>query len=40
LRELLRVQETTLAARREVERLAIERQRTVAALNQALGVTP
>ncbi len=40
LRELLRVQETTLAARRDVERLAIERQRTVAALNQALGVTP
>lgn len=40
LRELLRVQETTLAARREVERLATERERTVAALNQALGVTP
>lgn len=40
LRELLRVQESTLAARREVERLATERQRTVAALNQALGVTP
>jgi outer membrane protein TolC len=40
LRELLRVQESTLAARREVDRLATERQRTVAALNQALGVTP
>lgn len=38
--DLLRAQETTLAARREVERLAIERQRTIAALNQALGVTP
>jgi cobalt-zinc-cadmium efflux system outer membrane protein len=40
LRELLRVQDATLAAHREVERLATERQRTVAALNQALGVTP
>lgn len=40
LRELLRVQEATLAARREVERLSIERQRTVAAFNQALGVIP
>ena len=40
LRELIRVQESTLAARRDVERLAIERERTIAALNQALGVTP
>lgn len=40
LRELLRVQDATLAAHREVEHVATERQRTVAALNQALGVTP
>ena len=40
LRDLLRVQEASLAARREVERLEIERQRTTAALNQALGETP
>lgn len=40
LRELIRIQESTLAARREIERLEIERARTVAALNQALGVTP
>jgi outer membrane protein TolC len=40
LRDLLRVQETTLGARRDVQRLAIEAQRTVAALNQALGETP
>jgi cobalt-zinc-cadmium efflux system outer membrane protein len=40
LRELLRVQESTLAARRDVERLGIERQRTIAARNQALGETP
>jgi outer membrane protein, heavy metal efflux system len=40
LRELLRIQESTLAARRDLERLRIERERTVAARNQALGVTP
>lgn len=40
LRELLRVQETTLGARRDAQRLAIEEKRTVAALNQALGETP
>jgi outer membrane protein TolC len=40
LRELLRVQEATIAARRNVERLGIERERTTAARNQALGVIP
>jgi outer membrane protein TolC len=40
LRELLRVQETALGARRDLQRLAIEEQRTIAALNQALGETP
>lgn len=40
LRELLRIQESTLAARRDLERLRIEQQRTIAARNQALGVTP
>jgi outer membrane protein TolC len=40
LRELLRIQESEQAAIREVQRLAIERQRTIAALNQALGETP
>ena len=40
LRELLRIQEAALAARRDVQRLTIERQRTIAALNQALGETP
>jgi len=40
LRELLRIQESEQAAIRDVQRLAIEQQRTVAALNQALGETP
>jgi cobalt-zinc-cadmium efflux system outer membrane protein len=40
LRELLRIQESEQAAIRDVQRLAIERQRTIAALNQALGETP
>jgi outer membrane protein TolC len=40
LRELLRIQEAEQAAIREVQRLGIERQRTIAALNQALGETP
>jgi outer membrane protein TolC len=40
LRELLRIQETDRNAKREAERLAIERQRTIAAFNQALGETP
>jgi outer membrane protein TolC len=40
LRELLRVQEATLAARRNLQRLGIEQGRTIAALNQALGATP
>jgi outer membrane protein TolC len=40
LRELLRIQESEQAAIREVQRLAIERQRTIAALNQAVGETP
>jgi outer membrane protein TolC len=40
LRELLRIQESEQAAIRDVQRLAIEQQRTIAALNQALGETP
>jgi hypothetical protein len=40
LRELLRIQESEQAAMRDVQRLTIERQRTIAALNQALGETP
>jgi len=40
LRELLRMQESDRNANREAERLAIERQRTIAAFNQALGETP
>ena len=40
LRELLRVQESEQSAVRDVQRLAVERQRTIAALNQALGETP
>jgi outer membrane protein, heavy metal efflux system len=40
LRELLRLQEAALGARRDMQRLAIEEQRTIAALNQALGETP
>jgi hypothetical protein len=40
LRELLRIQESEQAAIRDVQRLTIERQRTIAALNQALGETP
>jgi outer membrane protein, heavy metal efflux system len=40
LRDMLLIQETSLAARREVQRLGIERGRTTAALNQALGEIP
>jgi hypothetical protein len=40
LRELLRIQESEQSAIRDVQRLAVERQRTIAALNQALGETP
>ena len=40
LRELLRIQESDRSASREAARLAIERQRTIAAFNQALGETP
>jgi outer membrane protein TolC len=40
LRELLRLLESERNANREVERLRIERQRTIAAFNQALGETP
>ena len=40
LRELLRIQETEQLAMRDVKKLAIERQRTIAALNQALGESP
>jgi outer membrane protein TolC len=40
LRELLRIEEAEQVALRDVQRLAIERQRTIAALNQALGELP
>lgn len=40
LRDLLRIQDAALAAKREVARLEIERQRTIAALNQAVGDMP
>jgi outer membrane protein TolC len=40
LRELLRIQEAEQIAVRDVQRLAIERQRTIAALNQAVGELP
>jgi cobalt-zinc-cadmium efflux system outer membrane protein len=40
LRELLRIQEAEQLAAREVQRLAIERERTIAALNQAVGELP
>ncbi len=40
LREMLRIQDSDRNANREAERLAIERQRTIAAFNQALGETP
>jgi hypothetical protein len=40
LRDLLRIQEAEQTAVRDVQRLEIERQRTIAALNQALGETP
>jgi cobalt-zinc-cadmium efflux system outer membrane protein len=40
VRELLRIQESDRNANRESARLAIERQRTIAAFNQALGETP
>jgi outer membrane protein, heavy metal efflux system len=40
LRDLLRIEELARSAHRDAERLAIERQRTIAAFNQALGETP
>ncbi|NNC65368.1 MAG: TolC family protein [Gammaproteobacteria bacterium] len=40
LRELLRIQDTAQNAERELERLGIERQRAIAAVNQAIGVLP
>lgn len=40
LRDLLRIQDSALTATREVARLKIERQRTIAALNQAVGELP
>lgn len=40
LRELLRIQEAEQLAAREFQRLAIERERTIAALNQAVGELP
>lgn len=40
LRDLLRIQESEQSAIRDVQRLVVERQRTIAALNQALGETP
>lgn len=40
LRELIRIQEAEQAANRDAQRFGIEQQRTVAALNQALGKTP
>lgn len=40
LRELLRIQDTAQNAERELARLGIERQRAIAAVNQAIGVLP
>jgi cobalt-zinc-cadmium efflux system outer membrane protein len=40
LRELLRIQDTAQNAASELARLGIERQRTIAAVNQAIGVLP
>jgi hypothetical protein len=40
LRELLRIVDSAQAAKRDAAGLAIERQRTIAAVNQALGETP
>ena len=40
LRELLRIQDTAQNAERDLERLGIERQRAIAAVNQAIGVLP
>ncbi|MDH3506973.1 MAG: TolC family protein [Gammaproteobacteria bacterium] len=40
LRELLRIQDTAHNAARELARLGIERQRAIAAVNQAIGVLP
>jgi outer membrane protein, heavy metal efflux system len=40
LRDMLRIQESERAAKRDVERLVVERQRTTAAFNQALGELP
>ena len=40
LRDLLRIQDTAQNAARELARLGIERQRAIAAVNQAIGVLP
>jgi cobalt-zinc-cadmium efflux system outer membrane protein len=40
LRELLRTQDTAQNAARELARIEIERQRAIAAVNQAIGVLP
>jgi cobalt-zinc-cadmium efflux system outer membrane protein len=40
LRDLLRIQDVAQNATRELARLRIERQRTIAAVNQAIGVLP
>jgi cobalt-zinc-cadmium efflux system outer membrane protein len=40
LRELLRIQQAAQSAERDVRHFTIERQRTISALNQALGETP
>jgi hypothetical protein len=40
LRDLLRIIDGAQAAQRDAARLEIERQRTIAAFNQALGETP
>ncbi len=40
LPELLRIQDTAQSAERELARLEIERQRAIAAVNQAIGVLP
>jgi outer membrane protein TolC len=40
LRELLRTQESAQSVIRDVQRLRVERERTIAAYNQAVGETP
>ena len=40
LRELLRIQDTAQVAERDLARLRLERQRAIAAVNQAIGVLP